>query len=102
MDADGKIFARGSQDMKCVGVQYLEAIRRLRQVDKVPNLRRTVHLAFVPDEEIGSEDGVGAFIGTERFRQLNIGFSLDEGLASPDDVYPVFYGERSQQCELEQ
>ncbi|CAF5001096.1 unnamed protein product, partial [Rotaria sp. Silwood1] len=26
---DGKIYGRGTQDMKCVGIQYLEAIRRL-------------------------------------------------------------------------
>ena len=26
---------------------------------------------------------------------LNIGVALDEGLASPTDVYSVFYGERS-------
>jgi aminoacylase len=30
IDEQGRIFARGSQDMKCVGLQYLEAIRRLK------------------------------------------------------------------------
>jgi aminoacylase len=30
LDAQGRVFARGSQDMKCVGMQYLEAIRRLK------------------------------------------------------------------------
>ena len=30
LDAAGRVFARGSQDMKCVGMQYLEAIRRLK------------------------------------------------------------------------
>ena len=30
MDEHGNIFARGSQDMKCVGMQYLEAIRLLK------------------------------------------------------------------------
>lgn len=35
------------------------------------------------------------FVQTEEFRSLNIGFSLDEGLASPTNEFPVFYGERS-------
>lgn len=35
------------------------------------------------------------FVKTEAFRRLNVGFSLDEGIASPDEVFPVFYAERS-------
>lgn len=35
------------------------------------------------------------FVSTEAFRKLNVGFALDEGIASPDEVFPVFYGERS-------
>jgi len=35
------------------------------------------------------------FVLHEEFKKLNIGFSLDEGLASPDDEIPVFYGERN-------
>ena len=38
--------------MKCVCIQYVEAIRRLKAANK--NFKRTVHLSFVPDEEIGS------------------------------------------------
>ena len=45
--ANGDIVARGSQDMKCVGMQYLEAIRRLREQGKQP--QRDVHVVFVPD-----------------------------------------------------
>ncbi|XP_017489178.1 PREDICTED: aminoacylase-1-like, partial [Rhagoletis zephyria] len=40
IDNDGRIFARGTQDMKCVGMQYLAAIRRLRK-DGV-TLKRTI------------------------------------------------------------
>lgn len=36
--------------MKCVGVQYLAAIRALKR-DGVQQLKRTVHIVFVPDEE---------------------------------------------------
>lgn len=35
------------------------------------------------------------FVKSEAFRKLNVGFSLDEGIAGPDDIYPVFYAERS-------
>lgn len=93
IDADGKIFARGSQDMKCVGTQYLAAIRALKK-DGV-TMKRTLVVMFVPDEEVGGKLGMRKFVDTEDFRKLNIGFSLDEGLAGPDDEYPVFYAERS-------
>lgn len=36
-----------------------------------------------------------AFVKTDGFRNLNVGFSLDEGIATPDDTFPVFYAERS-------
>lgn len=35
------------------------------------------------------------FVQTDEFRRLNVGFSLDEGIASADEVFPVFYAERS-------
>lgn len=38
---------------------------------------------------------MAVFVKSEHFRRLNIGFSLDEGMASPNDDYVVFYGERS-------
>ncbi|GAB2287726.1 hypothetical protein Dimus_022088 [Dionaea muscipula] len=47
---DGKIFARGAQDDKCIGVQSLEAIRNLRERDDFTPVR-TVHVVYVPDEE---------------------------------------------------
>jgi len=34
----------------------------------------------VPDEEIGGTEGMEMFVHTEEFRNLNIGFALDEGL----------------------
>lgn len=39
------------QDMKCVGIQYLEALREL--MAEGVKFQRTIHLSFVPDEEIG-------------------------------------------------
>ncbi|KAK7075033.1 adenylate cyclase [Halocaridina rubra] len=90
---NGNIYGRGTQDMKCVGVQYLEALKRLRK-DGVKFLR-TVYLSFVPDEEIGGTDGMGKFIETKIFKDMNVGFALDEGLASPTEKFRVFNGERT-------
>lgn len=46
IDGEGKIYARGAQDMKCVGMQYLAAIRALKK-DRV-TLKRTIHVIYVP------------------------------------------------------
>ncbi|XP_059487920.1 aminoacylase-1-like [Neocloeon triangulifer] len=91
-DANGNIYARGSQDMKCVGIQYLEAIRRLKSNGIA--LKRTLHISFVPDEEIGGVDGMEKFVHTQDFKNLNIGFALDEGMASPNDEFLFYNGER--------
>lgn len=92
-DKNGNIFARGAQDMKCVGIQYLEAVRRLKS--KGVRLRRTIHISFVPDEEIGGKDGMANFVNTSDFLELNVGFALDEGMADPSKQFLLFYGERS-------
>ncbi|GJN15763.1 hypothetical protein PR202_gb02702 [Eleusine coracana subsp. coracana] len=116
-EASGRIYARGSQmrslgvnldmlalvnriaygcfctDMKCVGMQYLEAIRRLRAAGFTPD--RNIYITFVPDEEIGGHEGIEAFVESKEYKDLNVGFVLDEGLASPGKEYRVFYAERS-------
>lgn len=90
---DGKIYARGAQDDKCIGMQYLEAIKGL-----VTNFRftplRDVHISYVPDEEVGGFNGMAKFVESEEFKELNIGFMLDEGQASVSDEYRVFYADR--------
>lgn len=80
--------------MKSVGVQYLAAVRALKR-DGVNQLKRTVHIMFVPDEETGGVLGMKKFVPTVEFEALNVGFSLDEGLASPTEEFPVYYAERS-------
>lgn len=77
IDQNGHIYARGSQDMKCVGMQYLEAVRRLKASGFQP--LRSIYLAFSPDEEIGGHDGAGKFVESEFLKNLNIGIMLDEG-----------------------
>ncbi|XP_055303614.1 aminoacylase-1-like [Sitodiplosis mosellana] len=94
IDEDGKIFARGAQDMKCVGVQYLAAIRALKR-DGVKQLKRTIHVIFVPDEEVGGYFGMAKFVTTDEFKALNVGFSLDEGIASPTEEFNLYYAERT-------
>ncbi|CAJ1933015.1 unnamed protein product [Sphenostylis stenocarpa] len=93
LDSHGRIFARGSQDMKCVGMQYLEAVRRLKARNFQP--LRSLYLAFSPDEEIGGHDGAEKFAQSEIFQRMNVGVVLDEGLASPDAHYRAFYAERT-------
>lgn len=96
MRSNGDIIARGAQDMKCVGMAYLEAIRRL----KLKGLNRTVHLVYTPDEEIGSANGAAKFINSDNFKKLNIGICLDEGIPSPNEKFYVFSSERSANCKF--
>ncbi|XP_059622565.1 aminoacylase-1-like [Phlebotomus argentipes] len=93
VDAEGRIFARGTQDMKCVGTQYLAALRALKRTGKT--LKRTIHVLFVPDEELGGYLGMREFVHTEDFRCLNVGFALDEGLTSETEAFILFYGDKS-------
>ncbi|XP_065088296.1 aminoacylase-1A-like [Ochlerotatus camptorhynchus] len=93
MDNEGRIYARGTQDMKSVGIQYLSAIQELRKEKQ--RFKRTVHVVFMPDEEIGGELGMNDFVKTDHFKKLNCGFGMDEGFASEEDVFKLYYGERT-------
>ncbi|MPC43037.1 Aminoacylase-1 [Portunus trituberculatus] len=75
-DEDGEIYGRGTQDMKSVGMQYLEALKQLR------------------NEEIGGANGMMSFVETDYFRKMNVGLALDEGYASTSEDFLVFYGQR--------
>lgn len=80
------------EDMKCVGIMYMEALRRMGAVKG--SFLRTLHIVWGPDEEIGGKLGMGKFVETDDWKNLNIGFALDEGIASPNDTYVVSYAER--------
>lgn len=71
-----RIYGRGAQDMKCVCVQYLIALQRLRASGFVP--LRTLRLSFVPDEEIGGKDGMGVLLESEWYKSHTVGLALDE------------------------
>ena len=45
---NGDIFARGTQDMKSVGIQHIEAIYRLKVLQK-KKFKRTIHMWWVKD-----------------------------------------------------
>lgn len=93
LDKEGlyRIYARGSQDMKVVGVSYIEAMRRLKGV----NFPRTIHMLFTPEEEVAGLLGMKLLVEDQaRLDQLNIGIVLDEGIANPGEGFKVFYGER--------
>ncbi len=90
---DGKIYGRGTQDMKCVCIQYIEALRKLASLQFTPT--RSIYLTFVPDEEVGGA-GMAAFLDSKLYKQElpGIALALDEGLASTSNTFSVFYGER--------
>lgn len=92
---DGKIYGRGTQDMKCVCMQYIEALRQIHARNPQWKPARDIVLSFVPDEETGGA-GMAAFLESKLYKQdlPGIALALDEGLASTNDVYSVFYGER--------
>ena len=50
----------------------------------------------MPDEEIGGHDGLAKFVKTTEFNEMNVGFGLDEGLASPNDILDIFHAERNE------
>ncbi|XP_065088295.1 aminoacylase-1-like [Ochlerotatus camptorhynchus] len=93
IDEQGRIYARGSQDMKCVGIQFLGVIRALKLEGR--RLKRTLHVVFVPDEEIGGILGMKDFVKTDHFKALNCGFGIDEGYASENETFRLTYGERT-------
>ena len=63
------IKQRNTQDMKCVGIWYMEAIRKLKETNFTPE--RTIHVIWVPDEEIGGHDGMEKLIETDFFKVLS-------------------------------
>src|SRR5205807_1723546 len=77
------IIGRGTQDMKGIGAVHYFALKALKQAGIYP--RRTIHIFAVPDEEIGGFTGSKQFVETEQFKNLHIGFIIDEGHASGDD-----------------
>lgn len=73
-------------------MQYIEALAQLVAEGWKP--KRTVHLSFVPDEEVGGEHGMGLFSKSLVFQNLNVGVAMDEGIPNPESKFSIYYGER--------
>ncbi|KAI8831265.1 hypothetical protein BC829DRAFT_437834 [Chytridium lagenaria] len=79
-------------DMKCVGSGYLEALRILVKEQKWQP-ERTVHIVWGLMRRLGVR--MVHWVDMEHFRNLGVGFVLDEGIASPGNNIRVFHAERS-------
>ncbi len=81
---DGKLYGRGSIDMKGIGVAQLYAFIMLHR-QQVP-LTRDVLLMFVPDEEVGGEMGA-AWMRKNHYADLDPEFVIDEGGFGSRDMF---------------
>jgi len=82
--ADGRIWGRGTIDMKGIGTSYLYAFLMLHRM-KVP-LTRDVLLMFVPDEEVGG--GMGAeWMRKNHYAELDPEYVIDEGGFGSRDMF---------------
>src|SRR5829696_2359136 len=75
--SDGKMWGRGTIDMKGIGTSYLYAFVMLHR-QKVP-LTRDVLLMFVPDEEVGGTLGA-AWMRNNHYAELDPEYVIDEGV----------------------
>jgi acetylornithine deacetylase/succinyl-diaminopimelate desuccinylase-like protein len=82
--ADGRMWGRGTIDMKGIGTSYLYAFIMLHR-QKVP-LTRDVLLMFVPDEEVGGEMGA-AWMRKNHYDELDPEYVIDEGGFGSRDMF---------------
>jgi len=93
----GHIYGRGAQDMKTIGMEYLAALARLKAETKGPApYEHSIHLLFAANEESDGPGGVHELLSTNSWSNLNVKFTLDEGLPSgaDSDVFRLFYTQR--------
>lgn len=82
--ADGRMWGRGTIDMKGIGTSHLYAFLMLRR-QKVP-LTRDVLLMFVPDEEVGGELGA-SWMRKNHYAELDPEYVIDEGGFGSRDMF---------------
>ena len=82
--ADGKLWGRGSIDMKGIGVTQLYAFIQLHR-QHVP-LKRDVMLMAVPDEEVGGILGA-EWMRKNHYDELDPEYVLDEGGFGSRDMF---------------
>ncbi|MFO1298617.1 MAG: M20/M25/M40 family metallo-hydrolase [Rubrivivax sp.] len=83
---DGFVWGRGTLDNKSNLVTQLEAVEALLRAGFKP--RRTVHLIFGDDEEVGGERGAKAVAELLRQRGVRLDFVVDEGMVVTEGVLP--------------
>src|SRR3954469_1638320 len=82
--ADGRMWGRGTIDMKGIGTSYLYAFIQLHRL-KVP-LTRDVLLMFVPDEEVGGALGA-EWMRKNHYDELDPEYVIDEGGFGSRDMF---------------
>src|SRR3982750_1629675 len=82
--ADGKMWGRGTIDMKGIGTSYLYAFIMLHRM-KGP-LPRDVLLMFVPDEEVGGAMGA-EWMRKNHYDELDPEYVIDEGGFGSRDMF---------------
>lgn len=82
--ADGKMWGRGTIDMKGIGTSHLYAFLMLHRL-RVP-LTRDVLLMFVPDEEVGGELGA-QWMRKNHYAELDPEYVIDEGGFGSGDMF---------------
>jgi acetylornithine deacetylase/succinyl-diaminopimelate desuccinylase-like protein len=82
--ADGKMWGRGTIDMKGIGVSYLYAFVMLHR--QHVRLSRDIVLLFVPDEEVGGEMGA-EWMRKNHYADLDPEYVIDEGGFGSRDMF---------------
>lgn len=83
---DGFVWGRGASDDKGNLVAQMEAIELLAAGGFQP--RRTIHLVFGADEEVGGERGAKGIAALLKSRSERLSFVIDEGLLITDGIMP--------------
>ncbi len=83
---DGMVWGRGAWDDKGNLISQMEAIELLAASGFKP--RRTIHLAFGADEEVGGERGAKQIAALLKSRGERLDFVIDEGLLITEGVLP--------------
>ena len=82
----GFLWGRGALDDKSNLITQLEAVESLIKEGFKP--RRTIHLVFGHDEEVGGRDGASRVVALFKQRGIQLDFVLDEGMAVTEGILP--------------
>ena len=83
---DGMVWGRGTLDNKSNLITQLQAVEQLLKAGFKP--RRTIHLVFGHDEEVGGQRGAVPIVALLKQRGAKLAFVLDEGLAVTEGILP--------------